>query len=104
MAEANDSVPVGRAIEAWLQTSGALSRSAQEHLERAWRQAAGHVLAAQTRLVGLRRERLWIEVTSAPLRAELETFRKAELLQRLCEEYTESHIADIRFVVPRSPS
>jgi len=102
MVEGGESVPVGRAVEQWLRGSGLLNQSVHAELERAWREVAGQGLAAETRLVGIRRERLWIEVTSAPLRAELEGFRKAELLQGLSQHYTRSHIADIRFVVPRS--
>ncbi len=103
MAEGSESVRLGRALEAWLGEAGFLSDSARADLERAWREAAGEGLAAQTRLVGLRREQLWVEVTSAPLRAELEGFRKAELLAGLRERYTRRHISDIRFVVSGSP-
>ena len=87
----------------WLRESGLLSGTARAELERAWREAAGAALAGQTRVAGLRRERLRVEVFSAPLRAELEGFRKAELLERLRERYTRRHISDIRFVVSGSP-
>ena len=103
MAESRDSVRLGRALEAWLGEAGLLSGSARTELERAWQGAAGEGRAAQTRLVGLRQQRLWVEVVSAPLRAELETFRKAELLEGLRERYTRRHISDIRFVVSGSP-
>ena len=99
MTQKGEYVHISRAIGDWLQESGLLSQPARAELERAWRAAAGRTIASQTRLIGLRREQLWVQVGSAPLRAELEGFRKAELLARLRQEYTRRHISGIRFLV-----
>ncbi len=95
-------VPLGRALGDWLLGAGVFERSAQAELERAWQTAAGETLARQTRLLGLRRQELWVEVSSAPLRAELESFRKGELLTALREGYGRRHIENIRFRVSGS--
>ena len=102
MTEERESIPLGRAVGDWLGESGLLAESARAELERAWTRAVGKGVASQTRLVGLRRQELWVEVTSAPLRAELEGFRKTELLSALREHYRRRYIADIRFVVANS--
>jgi len=99
MVEEGESVHIGRVLKDWLRQSGLLKRSALVELEEAWRAAAGPAIASQTRLVGVRREELWVEVGSAPLRAELDGFRKQELLGKLREHYTRRHIAGIRFLV-----
>lgn len=101
--EPGKSARIGRVLNEWLLRSGLLSRSARAELEQAWRQAAGEPVARETRVLALRRNRLWVEVGSAPLRAELEGFRKPELLSRLREHYCRKHISDIRFVVSGSP-
>lgn len=102
MPQEGDVVPVGRALSDWVLESGLLGRSARTELEEAWRSAAGESVASQTRLIGLRREELWVEVSSAPLRAELEGFRKADLLVALQRTYARRHIGDIRFRVSGS--
>jgi len=103
VSEGGDSIHIGRVLGDWLLESGLLNRAAGGELERAWCESAGAALAAETRVLGLRREQLWVEVISAPLRAELEGFLKPELLERLRERYTRRHISDIRFVVSGSP-
>jgi hypothetical protein len=102
MTEGADSVPLGEVLGDWLVDSGLLDGSARAELESAWRQAAGAGVAAQTRVVGFRKEHLWVEVISAPLRAELAGFRKSELLEALRRRYTRRHIADLRFRVSGS--
>jgi hypothetical protein len=95
-------VPLGQALGDWLLTSGLLDAPARAELESAWRKVAGEGVAAQTRVVGLRKGHLWVEVASAPLRSELAGFRKLELLEGLRQHYTRRHIADLRFLIPGS--
>jgi len=102
MSDRTDGVPLGEALGDWLVESRLLDTSARAELESAWRQAAGDGVAAQTRVVGLRKGHLWVEVASAPLRAELAGFRKWELLRGLRQRYTRRHIADLRFLIPGS--
>ena len=100
--EPDESVRIGQVLNEWLLRSGLLGSTARAELEEAWRRAAGDSVARATRVLGLRRNRLWVEVTSAPLRAELEGFRKPELLDRLQRLYQRKSISDIRFVVSGS--
>jgi hypothetical protein len=102
MSERGESVPVGDAIGEWLLQSGVLDQSVRSALERAWREAAGETVADATRVVGFRREELLVEVSSAPLRAELEGFRKPELVEKLRELYGRKYVSGIRFLVPGS--
>ena len=102
MTQGTDGTPLGEVLGDWLLDSGLLQGAAQAELESAWKEAAGEGVAAQTRVVGFRKEHLWVEVTSAPLRAELAGFRKSELLEGLRQRYTRRHIADLRFLVSGS--
>jgi len=102
MSEGGESVHIGEAIGDWLLESGVLDQSARAALERAWLQAAGEGVALQTRVVGLRRQQLLVEVASAPLRAELQGFHKEELLRKLQESYSRKFVSEIRFLVPGS--
>jgi hypothetical protein len=102
MSDRTDSVPLREPLADWLLGSGLLDGSARAELESAWRRVAGEGVAGQTRVVGFRKGHLWVEVASAPLRAELAGFRKAELLEGLRQRYTRRHIADLRFLIPGS--
>jgi hypothetical protein len=61
-----------------------------------WAAAAGD-LAAETRPASLQRGILTVEVRSAALLAELEGFRRDELLRRLLETEGSGRIAGLRF-------
>ncbi|MFH1024088.1 MAG: DUF721 domain-containing protein [Planctomycetota bacterium] len=63
----------------------------------AWVSAAGDRTAAHTRVLGLRRNLLEVEVDSSAMLAELAGFRKAELLRELREKRKD--ITDIRFKI-----
>src|SRR5436190_1296569 len=63
----------------------------------AWAQAAGDELSADTRPSTLQRGVLTVEVRSTPLLAELEGFRKDELLARLLATGTSGRIHGLRF-------
>ena len=67
------------------------------HLERAWAEAAGPALAAETRALGLRRGVLEVEVGSSALLQELAHFHKRRLLEELRRRLPGSRLNDLRF-------
>src|SRR5436853_715725 len=58
-------------------------RQARLHLERAWEAAVGKEQAAHSRVLGLRRGILEVEVANAVLMQELAHFHKRRLLEAL---------------------
>jgi predicted nucleic acid-binding Zn ribbon protein len=71
-------------------------RNARRQLEQAWEAAVGAEHAGCTRVIGLRRGVLEVEVNSAILIQELAQFHKRRLLERLNETYS-SPIKELRF-------
>lgn len=72
-------------------------RSARLHLEKAWAAAVGAELAAHTRVTGLRRGILEVEVANAVLMQELAHFHKRRLLEQLRASLPGTTLADLRF-------
>jgi len=66
-------------------------------LERAWADAVGSDLAPQTRVAGIKRNVLEVEVKSAVLLQELTQFHKRRLLEALRKTLTGVTVADLRF-------
>jgi predicted nucleic acid-binding Zn ribbon protein len=66
-------------------------------LEQAWAESVGPEHASQTRLNGLRRGVLEVEVTGAVLMQELAHFHKRKLLERLRERLPGTTLTDLRF-------
>ncbi len=90
---------LGEAIQQYLQKEGLLSRSGKEDLPEAWRAAAGEEIAGHTQVCAMKRGVLRILVDSAPLLHELESFRKAELLEAMRGRCPKVTIRELRFVV-----
>ena len=61
----------------------------------AWREAAGGEFCEQTRVTGLKKGVLSVEVDSAALLQELSVYRKKELLQALRQK--DSSISEVKF-------
>ncbi len=68
-------------------------------LAEAWARAAGPELARRSRPLGLRRGELTVGFESAAVRQEVESFRKADLLARLRQEFPGRRIAALRCVL-----
>ena len=66
-------------------------------LEHAWAEAAGAEYAPRSRVSGLRRNVLEVEVKSAVLMQELAQFHKRRLLEALRKSLPGVTIADLRF-------
>src|SRR5205823_12190289 len=71
-------------------------RQGRLHLERAWAEAVGPEFAAHTRVAGLRRGVLEVEVDSAVLLQELAHFHKRRLLQELRTRLPDTKLNDLR--------
>jgi predicted nucleic acid-binding Zn ribbon protein len=72
-------------------------RQGRLHLEKAWAQAAGPEHAAHTRIAGLRRGTLEVEVNNGVLLQELAQFHKRRLLEALRSRLPDTTITDLRF-------
>ena len=66
-------------------------------LEQAWEEAVGPRHAPHTRLGGLKRKILEVDVKGAVLLQELTQFHKKRILEQLRKTLTGTPIADIRF-------
>ncbi len=72
-------------------------RQERLYLERAWAEAAGPEFAEHTRVSGIRRGVLEIEVDNAVLLQELAHFHKRRLLQELRSRLPNTILNDLRF-------
>lgn len=72
-------------------------KSDRMRLEGAWADAAGEQLAKDTRLLGLKRGVLEVEVRNAVLLQELTQFHKRPLLARLRKSLPGVPLTDIKF-------
>ena len=88
---------LGPILSAFLRESGLVKPAARRRLTAAWCEAVGAPLAGHTRVVGLRRDILEVEVDSAARIQELAAFHKARILARLTELLEARYVRDIRF-------
>ena len=72
-------------------------RQARLHLERAWETAIGPEHQQHTRVLGLRRGVLEVEVNSPVLLQELASYHKRPLLAKLRESLPNQTLTDVRF-------
>ena len=72
-------------------------RQGRLHLEQAWTEVAGPDVAKQTRVAGMRRGVLEVEVGSAVLMQELAHFHKRRLLEGLRARLPGTTLNDLRF-------
>jgi len=79
--------------------SGPRKRDEMAELAEAWGRAAGPEVAGRTRILGMARDTLTVAVESAPLRQEIEMFRKPHLLARMRTEFPKRMIADLKCVL-----
>jgi len=99
--EASDFRPIraeliGEVAHRWAARAGLLRISERERLWEAWQAYLGPV-ARHTRLVSLRQNVATFVIESSALLAELNNFRKPELLAMLQQEVRSYFVADLRF-------
>jgi predicted nucleic acid-binding Zn ribbon protein len=90
---------IGSLMREVLRRRGLSRRSFPAGLDAAWAEAVGPARARATRIGGFRNGVLTIEVESAPLRCELETFYREDLLDRMRVLAPQSGIRRIAFRV-----
>jgi len=78
-------------------TRGWGRRQARLHLEQAWAEAVGLDHAKHTRVSGMRRTVLEVEVDNAVLLQELAHYHKRRLLQELRGKLAGTTLTDLRF-------
>jgi predicted nucleic acid-binding Zn ribbon protein len=95
----NDKGPelVGDILSRLFAARGWGRRQERLHLERAWADAAGADLAKATRVAGLHRGVLEVEVANSALLQELAHFHKRRLLEQLRPRLSGVTLNDLRF-------
>jgi hypothetical protein len=88
---------IGEILPRILAESGLLPENRQREIEKVWNTVAGPQTAGHTRVISFRSGRLTVGVDSAPLRQELEVFRREELLKALREVMKGVCVEEIRF-------
>ena len=88
--------PIGQVAHRWAAKTGLLHVSDRERVWVAWQSFLGPV-AGHTRLEGLRNHVAWFVVDSSALLAELNNFRKAELIAMLQRDVRSYLVSDLRF-------
>ena len=94
---------LGDILRDYFEASGLGQQVRHLELHRAWEEAVGPEIAAQTRIVGFVRHKLYVEVTSAPRRHELSAFYKRQILAALRKEVPDVRILDIVFRPSSTP-
>jgi predicted nucleic acid-binding Zn ribbon protein len=88
--------PVGDVLKRWIKHSGVLRTSERDRIWAVWERLLGPD-AAHTRLAGLAKHVLTIEVDSSALLMDLSSFKKQEILEAIRDEVRSYFIRDIRF-------
>src|ERR1700730_12809256 len=89
--------PLGEILSRLFAARGWGRRQGRLHLENAWVEAVGPAHAPQTRVAGLRRGVLEVEVNNGVLLQELAHFHKRRLLEHLRRGLPGTTLTDLRF-------
>jgi predicted nucleic acid-binding Zn ribbon protein len=89
--------PLGEILSRVFTARGWGRKQDRLRLEQAWAAAVGPEHAPHTRVNGLRRGVLEVEVTGAVLMQELAHYHKRKLLERLRERLPGTTLTDLRF-------
>src|SRR5262245_54299776 len=88
---------LGTALAELIARRGYAQVRGDAQLQLAWAEAAGAVVARQTRAVAIRRGVLQVAVDHAPLLAELAGYYRQALVERLQEQHADLRIHDLKF-------
>jgi len=97
MAAEQEPVHVSAALSELIQRRGYAQSLGRSKLRNAWEKAVGSAVAKKTRVVGINRGALQIEVSGSALLSELASFRRSELLRTLREQQPELKIKELKF-------
>jgi predicted nucleic acid-binding Zn ribbon protein len=96
-AEPKGPEPLGEILSRVFTARGWGRKQDRLRLEKAWAEAVGPEFAPHTRVNGLRRGVLEVEVTGAVLLQELAHYHKRQLLAKLRERLPGTTLTDLRF-------
>lgn len=71
----------------------------ESQLAGVWKEIAGGAIAANTRVLGIKRGVLQVGVSNAPLLSELASFHKGSLLEVLTKKHADLKIRDLKFLL-----
>ena len=91
-----ETTTIGDALKSYLKDSGLETLLKNQDVIRAWQKVTGPEIAAQTRIVGLKRGTLVVEVASSALYAELNTYYLKDLAASIREEMKNRKIRKIK--------
>jgi len=97
MAAQNGPVHVSAALSELIQRRGYARTLGQAQLRTVWEDVAGANVAKQTRVTGINRGALQVEVSNSALLSELVSFGRPGLLSALRERQPELNIKDLKF-------
>ncbi len=97
MAEDSGPEPLGEILSKLFSSRGWGRRQERINLERAWEEAIGPEFATQTRVAGLRRKILEVQVKGAVLLQELSQFHRRKILEKLKQKLGAHAITDVKF-------
>ena len=89
--------PVSKAIGEFLKASGLADSLANKAIRHTWKETVGGEVCEHTRVAGVRKNVLIIEVDSAPWMNELAGFYKATILKEVQRRLPRERIQDIQF-------
>jgi|ERR1043166_9744399 predicted nucleic acid-binding Zn ribbon protein len=92
-----DAEPIKEILARLFTARGWGRRQARRHLEHAWAAAVGAEYVANTRVLGMRRGILEVEVNGATLMHELKNYHQRRLLRALKEQLPSEPPRELRF-------
>lgn len=92
-----EATPVAKALSEFLKASGLAEALANKAIRDTWKETVGSEVCQHTRVAGVRRQVLIIEVDSAPWLNELAGFYKDTLLREVQRRLPREGIRDIQF-------
>jgi hypothetical protein len=99
MGSARDPRRLSDALSELIALRGLARVRGDAQLATIWKEVAGRRIAADTRVLGVRRGILRIAVTNAPLLSELVGFHRFSLLDALKQRFPELKVSGLKFVL-----
>ena len=93
----SQSLPMKSVFEAFLKDANIVQKFSHERIKQSWEEIMGAPIARRTSKLFVKDSKLFIEITSGPLKNEL-ALSKSKVLARVHEFAGESSIKDIVFI------
>lgn len=89
--------PLAKALSELIALRGFARVRGDAQLTSVWSEVAGETIAAQTKVIGIKRGVLQVSVSNSPLLGELVSFHKTSLLKALKKQHADLKIRDLKF-------